>query len=387
MRNIVLKSLLSLGIAGGILCAILLMVAVISSGTVRAQQTALSSGERLITVHDNGQNRGILTRATSLRQAFLEANIYVDQNDLIEPGIDEQLVASNYDVNIYRARPVTVVDGNVKQKVMSPYQTAKQIAFHAGITLQNEDTATLEANTNMVSEGAGMQMTISRATELTLVLYGTKTTSYTQEKTVGDMLAAKNITVAPEDTLSLAKETPIQAGMVIELWRNGKQTATEERDEPFPIEKIKDADREVGYRQVKTPGTLGKRTVTFEIEMRDGKEVARREIQSVITKDPVKQVEIVGAKMANTFSGDFAGALARLRACEAGGNYANKKNPKYRGAYQYDYSTWANYGGYYDPADAPPAVQDEKAWLTYQRRGWQPWPSCSVKQGLQDIYR
>lgn len=296
MRNVVLKSLLGLGVAGGILCAILLMVAIISSNQVRAQQAALSNGERLITVHDNGQDRGILTRATTLRQAFSEANIYVDQNDLIEPSIDEQLVASNYDVNIYRARPVTVVDGNVKQKVMSPYQTAKQIAFHAGITLQNEDTATLEANTNMVSEGAGMQMTISRATEFTLVLYGTKTISYTREKTVGDMLAARNITIAPEDTLSVPKETPIQAGMVVELWRNGTQTATEEYDVAFPVEKIKDADRPVGYKQVKTPGIPGKRTVTFEIEMRDGKEVARKEIQSVITKEPVKQVEIIGVK-------------------------------------------------------------------------------------------
>ena len=387
MRNIVLKSLLSLAVSTAILCAFLLIVGIISSSQARAQSSHLSSGERLITVHDDTQHKGILTRATTLRQAFEEAGIYTDSNDLIEPGLDEQLVASNYDVNVYRARPVTVVDGTVRQKVMSPYQTAKQVAFHAGITLQDEDVATLEANTNMVSEGTGISMTITRATPFTFVLYGTKTTAYTQAKTVGEMLASKNVSVAPEDTLSLPKETPIQAGMTVELWRNGKQTATEEHDVAFPVEKIKDTDREVGYKQVKTAGTLGKRTVTFEIEMKDGKEIARREIQSVVTKEPVKQVEIVGAKMANTFSGDFAGALARLRACESGGNYANKKNPKYRGAYQYDYSTWANYGGYYDPADAPPAMQDEKAWLTYQRRGWQPWPSCSVKQGLQDIYR
>lgn len=296
MRNIVLKSLLTLGVASGLLCAVLLVVGIISSTQVRAQSTVLSSGERLITVHDEGRDRGILTRVTTLRQAFLEANITVDPNDLVEPGLDEQLVASNYDVNIYRARPVTVVDGAVRLKVMSPYQTAKQIAFHAGITLQDEDIATLEAHTDMVSEGAGIRMNITRATPFTLVLYGTKTTAYTQAKTVGEMLASKNITIASEDTLSVANETPIQSGMLVELWRNGKQTATEEKDVAFPIEKIKDADRPIGYKQVKTPGTLGKRTVTFEIEMRDGKEVARREIQSVITKEPVKQVEIVGVK-------------------------------------------------------------------------------------------
>lgn len=296
MRNIVVKSLLSFGVASGTLCAVLFVAAIISSVQVRAQSPMLSNGERLVTLHDDGKERGILTRATTLRQALLEADIPVDANDLIEPGLDEQLVASNYDANIYRARPVVVVDGAVRQKVMSPYQTAKQIAFHAGITLQNEDTADLQVNTDLLRDGTGMQMNITRATPFTLVLYGTKTTAYTQAKTVGEMLESKNIAIAPEDTLSVAKEAPISANMTIELWRNGKQTATEERDEPFATEKIKDADRPVGYKQVKTPGTLGKRTVTYEIDMRDGKEVVRREIQSVVTKEPVRQVEIVGVK-------------------------------------------------------------------------------------------
>lgn len=71
-----------------------------------------------------------------------------------------------------------------------------------------------------------------------------------------------------------------------------------------------------------------------------------------------------------------------LRLCESGNNYANKNNSKYRGAYQYDFSTWANYGGYYDPADAPPEVQDAKFAETYARRGATPWPHCGKVAGL-----
>lgn len=66
----------------------------------------------------------------------------------------------------------------------------------------------------------------------------------------------------------------------------------------------------------------------------------------------------------------------QLKMCESGNNYANKNNPKYRGAYQYDISTWGGFGGFTDPADAPPSVQDAKFLETYNRRGKSPWPSC-----------
>lgn len=354
---------------------------------VQAVATTPGDGQRLITIHDGDQTKGLLTSARTLRGAFTEAHVAIDPRDRIEPGLDETLVANNYEVNIYRARPVMIIDGPIRQKVMSAYQTPAQIAKDAGITLHDEDKAAMVANTNMVSEGAGIQLSITRATPFTLVLYGKKIAAYTQAKTVAAMLRTKHIQLGKDDTLSVSEAAPIAANMTIEIWRNGKQIVVEDHDVPFPVEKIYDADREVGYREVKTPGVPGKKSVTFEITMQDGKEVGRTEIQSFVIKEPAKQVEVVGSKMSNTFSGSFAEALARLRGCEAGGVYSRNSGNGYYGAYQYNISTWANYQGYYLPSEAPPAVQDERAWQTYQARGWQPWPACSKSQGLQDIYR
>lgn len=386
MKKISRKPTKLYGMFIALLCLFLTGFSVITiTAQADAQSLEPAPGERLITLHDGGREKGILTRATTLRQAFQEAAIPVDANDMIEPGLDEKLIASSYEVNIYRARPVTVVDGAIRQKVMSPHQTAKQIAYHAGIELHDEDITKLEANTDMVSEGAGIQLTVTRATEFTFVLYGKSMVAYTQAKTVGAMLKDKGITLGPNDALSVPAATPVTKSMTLQLWRNGKQTITEEQAVPFATEKIKDMDHEVGYREVKTTGEAGAKTVTYEVELQNGKEVSRKEIQSIVTKEPKKQVEIVGGKLSNTFSGSFAEALARLQSCE--GSYTTNTGNGYYGAYQFDRQTWGNYGGYAVASDAPPSVQDEKAWLTYQRRGWQPWPTCSKKMGLQDIYR
>ena len=369
----------------GLLCMIVLSA--VYGWRATADDGVMAANQRLVSVHDRGIERGIVTEASTLREAFNEAGIMIGENDLVEPGLDEQLVATNYQVNIYRARPVVIIDGASYYKVLTPHQTSKQIAEDAGLQLQPEDITSVEPISDIASYGTGLQVTIDRATPFTLVLYGKHIQAYTQETTVGGVLGEKDISLVASDTLSIAKNTPVTSGMVVEVWRNGKQTITEEQPIAFQVERVQDADREVGFREVRTPGENGKKTVTYEVVMKNGIEESRQEIQSVTLQEPKKQIEVIGAKMTNTFSGSFGEALARLRGCESGGRYDRNSGNGYYGAYQYDISTWANWGGFARADLAPPNVQDEKVWETYKRRGWQPWPSCTKSQGLQDIYR
>ena len=71
--------------------------------------------------------------------------------------------------------------------------------------------------------------------------------------------------------------------------------------------------------------------------------------------------------------------LARIRACESGGNYSIvSASGRYRGAYQFDYQTWASMGGSGDPAAASPSEQDYRALLLLRQRGTRPWPTCGA---------
>lgn len=344
------------------------------------------AGERLVNIYDRGVEKTIVTKARTVREALKLAKISIDERqDVVEPGLDSEMVAEKYNVNIFRARPITIVDGNKRLKITTAEQTPALIAKAAGFEVFTEDKTTLGKGDNIVVDGADTVMKVERASVVNFVLYGKESVVRTHAKTVGELLKDKNITLQKDDTLSVDRSARIVPGMKIELWRNGKQTVTVEEDVKFQTEKVQDANRDLGYREVKQAGENGKKNVTYEIEMKNGVEVSRKEIASVVTKESKKQIEIVGAKSSNTFSGSFSEALSRLRSCE--GSYTSNTGNGYYGAYQFDKRTWGKYGGYEVASDAPASVQDEKAWETYKARGWQPWPTCKIKMGLQDIYR
>ena len=351
-----------------------------------ATKPAAKAGEKLVTIYDRGAEKTIVTKARTIREALKLAKFSIDERqDVVEPSLDSEMVAEKYNINIFRARPITIVDGNKRLKVTTAEQTPALIAKAAGIEVFEEDKTTLSNSDNMAVDGANMVMKIDRASMVNFVLYGKESVIRTHAKTVGELLKEKNINPKKDDTLSVDRSAKIIPGMKIELWRNGKQTITAEEDVKFEVEKVQDANRDSGYREVKQAGENGKKNVTYEVEMKNGVEVSRKEIASVVTKEPRKQIEIVGTKSSTSFSGSFSEALARLRSCE--GSYTSNTGNGYYGAYQFDKRTWGNYGGYELASDAPAAVQDEKAWQTYKARGWQPWPTCKVKMGLQDIYR
>ncbi|MFZ1250052.1 MAG: ubiquitin-like domain-containing protein [Candidatus Microsaccharimonas sp.] len=258
--------------------------------------TAQSQSGRLITVHDRGAEKAFITTKATLKEALIEHDIQLDDKDAVEPSLDEKLVAPDYQVNIYRARPVTVIDGATRTKVVTPYQSAERIVSDANIQLHSEDTVALKRSADIVGDGAGLQLTIDRAVPLVIDLYGTKTEVRTQAETVGEMLKEKNIDLGVDGRASASSETPISQGMEIRIWREGKQTVSAEEPVAFDTEQIKDADRPIGYKEVQTAGQAGKQTVTYEIDIQNGVEVTRTKIAAITTVQPVKQVEIVGSK-------------------------------------------------------------------------------------------
>jgi uncharacterized protein YabE (DUF348 family) len=255
---------------------------------------AQNQSGRLISVFDRGTTRVFLSDAKTLGEALKAENIELDARDTVEPSVKEELVASSYRVNIYRARPVIVVDGAIRVKTVSPYQTAKQIAKDVGVTVYDEDITTLKPLTDYASDGAGLQLTIMRAKSIILDLYGKKTEVRTQAKTVGGMMTEKGISLGAGGRLSVPKETPISQGMDVRIWREGIQTVAIDQEIPVISRIVYDNDRPIGYRAVQSAGVPGNRSITYQLNIKDGVEISRVELANIITRGPTEQTEVIG---------------------------------------------------------------------------------------------
>lgn len=301
MKSLIRRSATPLGAIIAAFFLLVLCITFLIVSRVNATDGVAQSG-RLITIHDRGVEQVVLSEAATIGDAIKEAGIELDESDAIEPALSEKLVASEYNVNIYRARPVIVIDGATKQKIITPYQTGEQIAKGAGITIYPEDITTLTRTDDIVSEGAGLKLTIDRATSFTFTLYGNTTEVRSQGQTVGDMLKEKGITLTTNDRVVPDKDTPLVSGAKVRVWREGKQTITVDEPINFTITDVQDGDQYVGYRATKTAGEAGSRSVTYEVLIQDGKEVGRSEIASITTKEPTTQIDIVGAKYRGAYT-------------------------------------------------------------------------------------
>lgn len=320
--------------------ALFAFVVITASAMASSEELEVPEGSRLITLYDRGVEHSFVTEAATIGQALDDVDIELDPRDSIEPGLDEEIIASEYTINIYRARPLVVVDGIERHKVVTAAQTVEHIAKAADVELHDEDIAEFTRSESMLIDGAAMNVEITRATTFEFTHYGETFEARTQANTVEEMLEEKDIELGENDRLNVELGDLIREGMKINLWREGRQTITLNEEVDFDTEQIQDADREVGFREVRTEGRPGERTVTYEVVIRNGEEVERKEINSVTRRAAVNEVVVVGAKFNYTGGPLNDEQMNFLGNCESGMTPTTNSGNGFYGAFQFMPATW-----------------------------------------------
>jgi uncharacterized protein YabE (DUF348 family) len=348
--------------------------------------TALrQSDSRIVIVSHDKQKETVPTRAKTVGELLTKLNIQLHIGDVVEPAKNTEIDQDDFRINVYRAVPVEIIDGISKTYTFSAATTTRSIAEQAGFSLYPEDDLSLVPATNFVSQGViGQQLVINRSIPINLNLYGTQVVIRTHAKTVGDLIAEKNIKLAPGDTVQPGMDVPLAPNGQIFLLHKGMQVISEEQDIQMPVQTVQDSTLTSGTTAVRQQGSPGKQLVTYLVLPNGG----HQQIQLVVTQQPITQIIAVGtAPRAQALQA----WLAALRQCESGGNYQDNTGNGFYGAYQFSASTWqriavSRMGVPYSRADlAPPEIQDQAIILnTNLSSGGLATqnPGCYAKEGL-----
>lgn len=255
-------------------------------------ETITSTGDsHVVIVSYDNQKQTVPTTARTVGELLGRLNIKLNQGDIVEPVADTPIVEDDYRINIYRAKPVTITDGTHTVFAFSAATTPRSIAAQAGIKVYPEDDLKVELPDSFLhTANIGPELIIDRATPVIVNLYGTPIGLRTHSQTVGELIEEKQIKMAEGDSVEPSLKTKIKADMSIVIARKGTKIATVIEKIPPPSEVVEDQSLSFGATAVRQQGSNGKRVVTYEIKIVNGKEVSRRKIQSVVAQKPVPQI-------------------------------------------------------------------------------------------------
>ena len=373
---------------GMALFVLVFFLSLIFNAKVRSTDNS-NDKNKLVNIYDRGVKTSVISDGAKVKDAIEKSGIILNEHDRVEPGLDSEISNVEYNVNVYRAHPVVIVEDSLKKPVVSSYQTGNEIVKEAGINLRDEDTVELQ-KANELTDGAGLKAIIKRATPINLTFFGKNEVVYTQSKTVGDFLKDRNIKLGKDDKMSHLEADAITASMDLRVWREGRQTITVEEEVAYPTEKIQDADKAPGYKEIRQAGKNGKRTATYDIVVQDGVEVSRTETNSIIITQPVKQIEVHGAKFAYTGGPLSEAQITALGTCESGMTANRNSGNGFYGAFQFTKSTWRssapapyNTG---DPHEAPLDAQKQAVQNLLSRSSiFTQFPGCANKMRASGI--
>ena len=259
------------------------------------------TSKHFVSIYDSStaETLTIRTDADTVQEALDRAGITIDAADIVEPAVDEAVTSDNFYINIHRAKPVTVIDGIRQYKLMTAASDPAEIVKLAGVELLDADVVEITTSTNFLESGLPIAYAVVRAKTINFNFYGQPLVVRTGASTIGEFLAEREITLSSADWLSASPDAPISDGLSLALHRQGKSTITVEESVPFTEQITHDHSFNIGYRAVTTPGQTGAKTVTYEIEMHNGKEISRVAVSEIVTKAPIVQQVTLGARIIN----------------------------------------------------------------------------------------
>ena len=348
----------------------------------------LTALDKHVSVVVDGSARQVTTLSGSVSGALAAAGITAGAHDAVAPDL-QAAISDGSTIVVDRGRPLTVtIDGEQRQV----WTTARTVDA-ALPQLDASSQLGLAADRSRQIPLGGLAVTASALHTVRLAVGGAPATSITSTAaTVGELLAAEQVTLGAQDRLSPAADTPLTDGIAVTVDRVTLTSVNTTLVLPQPAaQNVADPKLVKGTTKVVQRGRSGSQTVGYQVTTVNGRQTARTEVSRRTVVVSVATVTHVGTATAapkstftyrgsEVFTNDtsFGVNWDGLAMCESTHNprainaYPSAGLPTY-GMFQFDLPTWASVGGSGNPIDASPQEQLMRAKLLYQSRGLEPW--------------
>jgi uncharacterized protein YabE (DUF348 family) len=255
---------------------------------------------RVVSLYADGEKKIVSTDATTVGELLQRSGVTLGTGDIVEPAASTPITQGFFNVNVYRAKPVTIVDGDKTYHLLSAYSSPRLLAESAGITVYPADKYKSEVVTNFVDQtDIGVKLTIERSLPFTVTIGGVTTGYRAQPGTVAEALNSAGVPLGQQDTVSSPLSAPLTPNMALTIQRVNEVVTTVEEVLPAPTQTVQDANEPIGYSAVQTQGSDGHQTVKYRIHYTNGVETSR---DALLTSDVVAAtptVTVVGIKVAD----------------------------------------------------------------------------------------
>ncbi|MCL5256642.1 MAG: ubiquitin-like domain-containing protein [Chloroflexi bacterium] len=250
-------------------------------------------------VNDGGDSATIDSTADTVGRALLAEGIPVYLYDQVTPPTDSR-TQDGMTLTINRAREVTVYDGDQTAIGYIHARTVKDALKEMGLTYSADDLLDPPASSPITDAIA-----IRRAQPVKLLADGEVSSFSSTAENVGAMLAGRGVQLGNMDIVTPTLETPLAAGMVVQVVRVAERIEQVEESVPFGQVEKPDGDTFEGKSWVQ-PGKPGTKLVSYRVILHDGAEVSRQAVDEEVVTAPVDEIKYVGTKKSDVV--DTAGA-------------------------------------------------------------------------------
>ena len=194
------------------------------------------SGEKILSINDNGFQFLISAKAGTVGELFKQANVEIGQEDVIFPLQDAKLMP-------------------------------------------------------------GMKIVITRALPVAIEADGRNWEHFTFKSTIEDVLREAGVTLSHLDKTIPSKDSGVEKDVQIVVTRINVEEVT--KTEPIEFKTIEKEDKKLKWRkrEVEQAGKDGVKEVAYEITYKNGKQILKEKLSSKIIEEATSEIVRVGTKI------------------------------------------------------------------------------------------